>query len=146
MKFFLEINKEKEPSVTVVCGGITKAVEQIEKICKTEGEEQKIIYGYCEDEIYPLQLSQITRFFTLDGKVWVSAEGKKMTVKQRIKDLEQIVDEGFLKINQGCIVNVHKIKKFDVSIGGALKIVFKDGESDYVSRRELKNVKRRFGI
>jgi len=38
------------------------------------------------------------------------------------------------------------IKKFDVSFGGALTVIFKNGYTDYVSRRQMKIVKERIGF
>lgn len=144
MKFFLEIDKEKEPSVTVVCNKVTRIVEQIEALCKeAEGD---ILYGYFGEEILPLELTEITCFFTRDNKVFARMEGKDYATKLRVKDVMDLVDDSFIKINQGCVANVKRIKKFATSFGGSLRVFFADGYSDYVSRRELSRVKRRFGL
>ena len=60
--------------------------------------------------------------------------------------MEELLDNSFIKINQGCIVNINKILKFDSSITGSIKVILKNGFNDYISRRELKNVKRRIGL
>ena len=52
----------------------------------------------------------------------------------------------FIKINQSCLANKKKIKKFEYTIGGSLRVVFKNGYIDYIARRELKNVKERMGL
>lgn len=57
-----------------------------------------------------------------------------------------MVDDSFVKLNQGCIANVHCIQKFAATFGGSLRVLFVNGYSDYVSHLELKNVKRRFGL
>ena len=75
-----------------------------------------------------------------------SMGGKEYATKLRIKDVVELADDSFVKINQGCVANVKRIKKFKVSFGGALRVIFEDGYSDYVSRRELPNVKRRLGL
>ena len=67
-------------------------------------------------------------------------------VKLRLKDVLDIVDNSFIKVNQGAVVRVSSILKFDASLGGSLKIILKNGYYDYVSRREVKNIKRRFGL
>lgn len=145
MKFFLVIDKEKEPSVTVVCDKVTRAVAQIEALCK-EDADGELLYGYEGEEIFPLELSTITCFFTRDSKVFARVEGREYATRLRIKDVVELVDDGFIKINQGCVANVKKVKKFAASFGGALRVFFEDGYGDYVSRRELKDVKRRFGL
>jgi DNA-binding LytR/AlgR family response regulator len=146
MKFFLVIDKEKEPSVTVVCDKVTRTVAQIEALCKEEGMDTGLLYGYDGEEIVPLELPEVTCFFTRDNKVFARMKGKDYVTKLRVKDVVDLVDDSFVKINQGCVANVKHIKKFAASFGGSLRVFFADGYSDYVSRRELSRVKRRFGL
>ena len=146
MKFFLVLDKEKEPSVTVASGKMTRFVEKIEALCQEYDENEEIIYGYADEEILPLPLMDVDCFFTKESKVFAAVGAKEYATKLRIKQIEGLVDDSFIKINQGCIVNVKQVEKFAVSFGGALKIVLKNGRFDYVARREVKNIKRRFGL
>lgn len=146
MKFFLTVDKTKEPSVTVVCPRVTEEVRKIEEICKTYEDGEDILYGYIDDEVTLLNLQEIECFFTNDGKVFASVASKEYLTKLRIKNVLEIVDDSFIKINQGCVVNIKYIQSFGVSIGGSLKILLKNGYCDYVSRRELVNIKRRFDL
>ena len=57
-----------------------------------------------------------------------------------------MLQDSFVKLNQSCLGNKHKVKCFKASIGGSLLVAFKDGYSDYISRRELKNFKIRMGL
>lgn len=144
MKFVLIVDSEKQPSVTVVCNKVTRAVQKIEEICnQADGE---LIYGYQADEIIPLALADITCFFTKDNKVYARVEEREYAVKLRIKQIVELIDDSFIKINQGCIVKVNAIKRFTASIGGSLQITLKDGYTDYVARREIRNIKRRLGL
>ena len=52
----------------------------------------------------------------------------------------------FIKINQSCIANIRQIQRFDTSFSGTLRVIFKNGYTDYVSRRQLKAVKERLGL
>ena len=146
MKFFLMLDKEKEPSVTVVCDKVTPTVEKIEALCRDYDEKEEMLYGYIEEEILPLPLADVACFFTKESKVFAVIGDREYAVKLRVKQVEELVDDSFIKINQGCIVNVSQVAKFSVSFGGALKVVLKNGRFDYVSRREVKNIKRRFGL
>ena len=144
MKFHLVIDKEKEPSVTVVCDRVTSVVAKIEEICKETDEN--LLYGYTVDEIIRLSLPELACFFTRDNKLFACVDDKEYAVKLRVKQVLELVDDSFIKINQGCIVNVRQIQRFKVSIGAGLKVVLKNGYTDYVARREVKNVKRRLGL
>ena len=145
MKFYLVIDDGKEPSVTVVCNKVTATVEKIRQLANDETQQQ-LLYGFDGDEIVPLQLQTVACFFTRDGKVFASVGDNQFATKLRIKDVLEIVDDSFIKINQGCVVNVNFVQRFGVSIGGALKIVLSNGFCDYVSRREVPSIKRRFGL
>lgn len=146
MKFYLVLDDDKEPSVTVVCNKVTATVEKIRELCNDAVSDYIPIYGYIDDEIVPLALACVSCFYTKDGKVFASMDGNDYATKLRIKDVMELIDDSFIKINQGCVVNVHYIQKFAASFGGALRVVLKNGYSDYVSRRELPNIKRRFGL
>ncbi len=145
MKFFLEINNEKEPSVTVVCSKVTDTVTKIERLC-VQDSQQDILYGYYDDEIVPINILEAECFYTNSNKVYCLLDGKEYSLKLRLKQIIELVDDSFIKINQGCIVSVKQIKKFKATLGGTLKIELVNGFSDYVARRELVNVKRRFGL
>ena len=73
-------------------------------------------------------------------------DNRRVRVKFRLYEIEEVFDTGFVKINQSCIANISKMKKFDVSLGGALRVEFKNGYRDYVSRRQMRAVKERLGI
>ena len=145
MKFFLKIEECAEPTVTVVCAKVNNTIKKIEELCKDEGEGD-ILYGYDEQEVVPLILMEVACFYTKDKKVFASVNDNEYAIKFRIKELLEVLDGSFIKINQGCVANVNQIKKFAVSIGGSLKVIFRNGHVDYVSRRETTNIKRRFGL
>ena len=146
MKFFLIVDENQEPSVTVVCNRVTQSVKKIEELCKDFDGDEGLLIGYEQDEVVPLELAQVDCFFTGDGKVFASSGGKNYATKLRIKQVLELVDDSFIKVNQGCVINTRSIEIFTVSLGGALKVVLKNGFSDYVARRELANIKRRFGL
>ena len=52
----------------------------------------------------------------------------------------------FIKINQSAIANLKMIRKFDSTIGGTIKVVFKNGHVEYVSRRNIQRLKERLGL
>lgn len=145
MKFFLKIDPRQEPSVTVTCAKVSATVKKIEELCSSE-DEDAILYGYDGDEVIPLDFCEITCFFTKENRVYALVEDREYFVKYRIKEISDMVDDTFIKINQGCIANVNQIKKFSASLGGALRVTFKNGYVDYVSRRETANIKRRLGL
>lgn len=143
MKYELIIDKEKEESIIIRAHEKTELINQIEELLKMS--ECKVI-GYYEDEIIPVNFNEVFAIYTRDSKVYINVNNKDYLIKERLYQIEEMLDTSYVKINQGCIVNIKKILKFENSITGSIKVILKNGFSDYISRRELKNVKRRIGI
>lgn len=146
MKFYLIVDDDKEESVVLTCKRVTGAVKKIQDLCNELTSDEDLLYGYANDDIVPLEISLVDCFYTKENKVYAMANSEEYLLKLRLKQIAEIVDDSFIKINQGCIVKTSSIKNFAVSFGGALKVVLKNGYSDYVSRREITNIKRRFGL
>ena len=144
MKYELIIDEKEEESIVIRAHSRSEMIIQIENIIN--GTKNNKLLGYCDGEIVPLSLSDVYVFYTSNGKVMASLEDEIYELKERLYVVESVVDNSFVKINQGCIININSILKFDASITGCIKVILKNGFSDYISRRELKNVKRRLGL
>lgn len=143
MKFRLVIDKNMEEEVVVYAHGENELTDEIKRLI--ENIPTRII-GYKGEDSLPLVPEDINCFSVLGGKVYAHTDTDKLLVKERIYELEAMLGEGFVKINQSCIANTKKILRFSASIGGALQVTFKNGYRDYVSRRQLKTVKKRMGL
>ncbi len=143
MEYILNIDKNSPESLVLSVHERTALVDNIERLINPGISE---ITAYGQDEIFCIPMDEIYCFFTYSGKVYISTNNKKLMVKQRICNIENVANDSFIKINQGCIINKNYVKKFQVSIGGSIKVCLKNGFEDYVSRRELTKVKRSFGL
>lgn len=143
MNYRLIIDKSKEESIVITAHEKNELIIEIEKLVISNMVN---IIGYKNDEIYPLELCDVYCFYTEDGKVFAMTKDNEYLVKERIYQLEEVCKEMFVKINQGCLVNIKKILKFESNLGGFIKVILKNNYSDFVSRRELKNIKRRLDI
>lgn len=143
MKLKITIDRVREEEVLVFAHERTRLVEDIERLVNSSTKE---LIGYSAGEAQRLSPSQVSCFAVENNKVYAVTDKEKMQIRLRLYQLEEILDTGFIKINQSCIANINEIKRFDSSISGALKVVFKNGYSDYVSRRNIKAVKERLGV
>ena len=137
------INKERPEEIIIYAHKRDELVEQLENMIVGKN---KTLIGYLRDEIVTLDLNNIFCFTVENGKLYAICEKDKYLLKTRLYVIEETLDKNFIKINQSSIVNVNKISKFDASIGGALKVILKNGYVDYVSRRNTKNIKERLGL
>lgn len=145
MEFKVIVDKECKESVVVTVHKKTSIVDQIQKLVENATSEA-FITCYANEEVINVNNKDITCFFTKDAKVYAYVNDQILYVRQRLYQLEQMLDDSFIKLNQGCIANISQIKSFSTSLGASIKVNFKNGYFDYVSRRELKNVKRRLGL
>ena len=143
MKYKVIIDDTQEESIVITAHNKSDLILEIERLIEKDSLK---LYGYKDEKIVPLEMNDVYAFYTLDGKVFASLKDEILLIKERIYQLEDLVKESFLKINQGCLINMKKIARFESNLGGSIKVVMKNGYSDYISRRELQNVKSRMGI
>lgn len=143
MKYKLIIDDKQEESIVITAHSKTDLIKEIEYLIAKDSLK---LYGYKDEQIVPLDKNEVYAFYTLDGKVYASVKDGILLIKERIYQLEESLSETFMKVNQGCLINIKKIAKFETNLGGSIKVVMKNGYSDYISRRELQNVKRRMGL
>lgn len=140
MRFRFELSDKEE--VVVYAREKNHLVNMIESLCNSE---YKLI-GYQNDLIKELNSLDVDCFFTEEENVFALVGSVKYKIKKRLYELNDICKDSFIYINQSCLVNVNSIDCFDASISGALKVILKNGYKDYVSRRQVKNVKERIGL
>lgn len=143
MEYKLIIDEAAAESLVLTVHERNSLVESIEKLLNTKAE---YLTAYTEDEVFRIAVKDVDCFYTDSGRVCALVGKERFTVRYRLYALEEILDGDFVKINQGCIINVNAVKKFEASVGGAIKIILGNGFEDYISRRELSKVKRRFGL
>ena len=144
MKHTTIIDPHREEEVVIYAGKRTREIEELERYLDRMSTE---LVGYGEDgQILPLRPAEIHCFIVEDGRVCALTDNEKLTVRLPLYAIEEMLTEDFVRINQSCLGSIRKIVRFDASIGGALMLTFGNGHRDYVSRRQLKNVKERMHI
>ncbi len=143
MKCTTVIDKLREEEVIIYSHCRSAEIEKIESFVSSLGTE---LTGYIDRTAVKLELNEIHFFTVDDGKVYAFTQTEKYLIRLRLYKVEEMLNQSFVKINQSCIANIRKIKRFDAAFSGAMRITFKNGCTDYVSRRQLKTVKERIGL
>lgn len=144
MKCFTFINSDEEEKVIIYAKEKTSLVEEIEKLVASTGVT---LSGTLDETSILINPADVTCFVVESGKIYALIGEKKYQLKEKLYQLEDMpFNEFFVKLNQSCFANIKKIKEFKSSIGGSIMVVFQNGYVDYISRRELKNVKERIGL
>ena len=143
MKCTTIIDKDREEEIIIYLHERSELSDKIERLVLESDTE---LFGYLDRSIVKLDPKEIFCFFIEDGKVFAGIKDKNLRIMRRLYEIEQTFGTDFLKINQSCLINKEKIEKFDVTLGGALRVTLKNGYSDYISRRQLKSVKERLNF
>ena len=143
MKITTVIDPTREEEIVIYLNRECDIPEQINTLLHSPKEE---LFGYKDGQIIRLLPRDIICVTVEGGRVYALTEREKLFLKMRLYEAEAMLGEAFVKINQSCIVRIDAIESFDTSLGGALRVKLKNGFRDYVSRRQMKTVKRRMGI
>lgn len=143
MKISVFIDENREEEIQIFAKEETELISQIKSLVKDYSSQ---INGYKEREIYPLKISDIYCFTVESNKVFAITEKDKFLIRDRLYNIEKNLSNDFIKINKSSIANFKKIERFDATFSGTLMIKFKNGYTDYVSRRSVKKVKERLGL
>ena len=142
MKLNVFVDKTQEERIDIYIKEKRQLVEDIEKLIS----EENILLCYKNSEIYKVSFSEIILLTVENEKVAVFTEKDKFFIKERLYMAEEKLSSDFIRLNQSAIGNIRKIRKFDCSVSGTLKVTFTNGLTDYVSRRQVKAVRERLGL
>ena len=143
MKCNIILNSDHEEGIWIYAREKTDLIEQIERLVDEDVEK---IAGYQNGSFCYLTAEDIYCVTVENGKVFALTESERWLLKLRLYQLEGLLGDGFIKINQSCLVNVKKIRRFDASFSASLTVTLKNGYRDYVSRRQMRAVKERMGF
>ena len=144
MKFKLVIDRDKDEEIVATVHQRSALTEQLETLIHSYSGRDSII-GYKEDEWRRLTFSEIECITVLNGKVYaIDTKNQPYRLKQRLYELEELLPSYFIRINKSSLANEKQLERFAVTYSGAVDAIFKCGYREYVSRRCLSQIKRRF--
>ena len=144
MKYKLIIDKDADEEIIARVHSPSSLTEQIENlVCSFSGAES--IMGYNDDEMRKLLFSEIECITVIDKKVIaVATDSTRFFLRERLRDLENILPSYFIRINKSALANEHHIERFVAVFNGGVDAVFKCGYREYVSRRCFSQIRRRY--
>lgn len=144
MKYKLIIDKNAQEEILAIVHAPSSLTQQIENLVFSFSGTDGIM-GYKDDEMRKLTFSEIECITILDRKVVViDKNGIRYRIRDRLRDLEDILPSYFIRINKSTLANEHRIARFDAVFNGSVDAVFQCGYREYVSRRCFAEIKRRY--
>ena len=144
MKYKLIIDKNAQEEIIAIVHSPSDLTQQIENlVCNYSGADS--IMGYRDNEIRKLAFREIECITVIDRKVIaVDRSGTRYSLKDRLRDLEDILPSYFIRINKSTLANEHRILRLDAVFSGGVDAVFECGYREYVSRRCFSEIRRRY--
>ncbi len=142
MKIEIQLDSTcKEPKVIILTDKLGEEVNAIFRKLSDEGP--KLLLGFTAEDAVPMDEDQIVRIYAQNGKVFCVTQQGVYTLRQRLYELEEQLDPSrFVRISNSEIVNLRKIRRFDLSLVGTICVSLANGESTYVSRRYVSKIKQ----
>ena len=144
MKYKLIIDKNAPEEVTVVARGPSPLTQQIEDLVRSSEGPQHLV-GTRDEETRKLPFGEIECITVEERRVIaIDGMGGRYRLQERLRDLEAVLPSYFIRINKSTLANEHRILRFAAAFGGGVDAVFCCGHRDYVSRRCLADIRRRY--
>lgn len=146
MKYEIQIDDTyAEPKVVIFTASITEDVNEVVK--KLSDATQTVISGFKDEKVEILEPSDLIRIYANAGKVIAVTSRGEYILKLRLYEMENLLNRNdFVRISNSEIVNLKKVKNFDLSLTGTILIKLSDGTTSYVSRRYVAAIKKILGV
>ena len=144
MKYKLIIDTDAEEEIIAVVHAPSALTQEIEDLVHSFSGVD-FIMGYREEEMRKLSFKEIECVTVIDRRVIaIDSDGNHYSLKDRLRDLEDILPAYFIRINKSTLANEHRIQRFDAAFNGGIDAVFYCGYKEYVSRRCFAEIRRRY--
>ena len=144
MKYKLIIDKNADEEITVIAHAPSSLTQQIEDLIYSNSGADYLM-GHRDDEMRKLAFCEIECITILNRKVIaIDINENHYSLKDSLRDLEEILPTYFIRINKSTLANEHRILRFDAAFSGGVDAVFQCGYREYVSRRCFAEIRRRY--
>lgn len=134
-----------EPKVIILTDKMTDEVARIVK--RLSDDSPQVIVGFRGDNVVLLEQNDIIRIYTADSKVFAATEKSEYQLRLRLYELENRLEKKqFVRISGSEIINLKKVKSFDLSFTGTICVALSNGTVTYASRRYVSKIKQVLGI
>ncbi len=147
MKLKLNISDQVlEDAVTVDAKAYTEQVVQLVDFIKGLDIKAERLKAKRGEEVYLLDWEDIYRLVIEDKVVHVKTAKQDFTTAYRLYQVKEILPADFLQISQSEIINLKQLDHLQMTPNGLVKLILKNGEITYSSRRYLKSIKEALNL
>ena len=91
-----------------------------------------------------IDIKDVVSVSTLGKRANIITENERYTVRTPLQEIEnKLLDLSFVRISRYEIVNLDKVKKFDFTLAGTLRLEFVNGMETWASRRNIPVIRKK---
>lgn len=133
-----------EPKVIVLTASITEEVKNL--VQKLSENNPRIISGSKDGRIEILEQNDLVKIYAVSGRVFAETDNGDYILRLRLYEIEERLNPSqFVRISNSEIINLKKVKNFDLSFTGTICVELMNGTTTYVSRRYVQKIKKILG-
>lgn len=134
-------NEYQDIQITINAPSLDKQTQLIIDTISNISSDCTQIIGQLDNNVYILQIDDILCFYADEKYNYCQTLQNKFRVKNTLYELEQRLNkQNWIRISNSCIVNLNRIKCFDIGTVGSIVVVLEDGAKKDVSKRKIKDV------
>ncbi len=121
---------------------------EVQEIVKRLSEmSPQVLSGIREEKLEILDPLELIRIYAGGGKIFAVTDKGEYLLRLRLYELEERLDRNsFVRISNSEIINLKKVKNFDLGFSGTICVKFQNGTTTYVSRRYVSKIKQILGV
>lgn len=134
-----------EPKIIILTASMTEEVNLIFK--KLSENTPQIISGSINEKVEVIEQEDLIHIYANAGKVFAVTSKGEYTLRFRLYEIEErLISNHFVRISNSEIINLKKVKNFDLSFTGTICVELVNGTTTFVSRRYVSKIKKILGI
>lgn len=134
-----------EPKLVIIADRMTDELSDL--VRRLSGGEVTALAGFRGEEAKLIGEEDIIRVYASDGKVFAVTDTGEYRLRLRLYELEErLSGRSFVRISNAEIVNIKKVRGFDLSLAGTICVSLSNGETTYASRRYVSKIKQILGL
>lgn len=146
MQFEIKMDSSyTEPKIIILTASVTEEISTL--LQRLTESNTPIISGSRNGRIEILEQKDLIRIYAGNGKVFAVSDQGEYILRLRLYEAEERLDSSqFVRISNSEIINLKKVKCFDLSFMGTITVEFMNGTTTYVSRRYVSKIKKILGM
>lgn len=134
-----------EPKVIILTDSMTEEINEL--VQKLSENNSQIISGSRDGRIEILEQNDLIKIYAGNGRVFAVTDHGEYVLRLRLYEAEERLNSAqFVRISNSEIINLKKVKNFDLSFAGTICVELMNGTTAYVSRRYVQKIKKILGI